>query len=413
MSQAVQAVPSVPLHKNPDFPAESWKLKSQANLLSYEIHEALLLGDLSLEKCALAKAEEAFLRAYELSTQIRDSHASAEALLGLLRIAHESLDQEKIRKWESRVEHLLQDTFPNEPALLWYCKGAVLRFRGKYRQAQKCVHRYLKQAGREGDVPDSAKVLNFSDAEARAWSALAVLLFLRGHEKRARWLVEEVLRRFETRKARRVNGSLYLVLAGLAEHAGDYVTARQMYQNAHASFMAEHNWHSHLQVLLGYARLERAQRNFTQAYWHLDLIEKAASTENFAALRKEIAAEREKLKQEAVDLLIDGSKGYVKTREGGEITFRKQYVLLDMLEALSEAERGLSKAELVRRVWREDYKPAKHDNKLYYNVNRLRKLIEPDSRHPRYLINWREGYRLAPGLRVRKVSARLKTELGR
>ena len=54
-----------------------------------------------------------------------------------------------------------------------------------------------------------------------------------------------------------------------------------------------------------------------------------------------------------------------------------------------------------------------HDNKLYYNINRLRKLIEPNFREPRYLLNWKEGYRLAPGLRVQLLSAAEKQDQGR
>jgi DNA-binding winged helix-turn-helix (wHTH) protein len=65
-----------------------------------------------------------------------------------------------------------------------------------------------------------------------------------------------------------------------------------------------------------------------------------------------------------------------------------------------DLERGLSKAEIIEHVWKEAYRPEAHDNKLYYNINRLRKLIEPDVRNPQYLLNWKEGYRLAPGLRV-------------
>ncbi|NDD91733.1 hypothetical protein EBZ37_06585, partial [bacterium] len=50
-------------------------------------------------------------------------------------------------------------------------------------------------------------------------------------------------------------------------------------------------------------------------------------------------------------------------------------------------------------------RPLAHDNKLYYNINRLRRLIEPDMKQPQYLLNWKEGYRLAPGLRVQVVGA--------
>jgi DNA-binding winged helix-turn-helix (wHTH) protein len=88
--------------------------------------------------------------------------------------------------------------------------------------------------------------------------------------------------------------------------------------------------------------------------------------------------------------------------------------LLHILEALLNAhektggdfERGLSKAEIIESVWKESYSPEAHDNKLYYNINRLRKIIEPNIRKPQYLLNWKEGYRLAPGLRIQYVGDR-------
>src|ERR1700751_4646 len=150
------------------------------------------------------------------------------------------------------------------------------------------------------------------------------------------------------------------------------------------------------------------QQNYSQAYWYVDLVDKAAPGAEFGLLRREIALEKAKLEQDAVDLSIDSRKGTIKTRETGQISLRKQYVLLHILEALSNAhgkegddmERGLSKAEIIQHVWNEPYRPEAHDNKLYYNINRLRKLIEPDVRKPQYLRNWKEGNRLAPGLRV-------------
>jgi DNA-binding winged helix-turn-helix (wHTH) protein len=86
-------------------------------------------------------------------------------------------------------------------------------------------------------------------------------------------------------------------------------------------------------------------------------------------------------------------------------------VLLDILKALSEAHeagkdgKGLTKAEIIQQVWRENYRPEAHDNKLYYNINRLRKLIEPNMKSPVFLLNWKEGYRLAPGLNVQVISS--------
>jgi DNA-binding winged helix-turn-helix (wHTH) protein len=125
-----------------------------------------------------------------------------------------------------------------------------------------------------------------------------------------------------------------------------------------------------------------------------------------------VRREREELEGDAIDLIVDSRHHLVRTREGGVVDLKKQFVLLKILESLAQAHnreggdevRGLSKAELVEKVWNEKYTPALHDNKLYYNINRVRKLIEPEVRRPQYLQNWREGYRLAPDLRVERVS---------
>jgi DNA-binding winged helix-turn-helix (wHTH) protein len=203
-------------------------------------------------------------------------------------------------------------------------------------------------------------------------------------------------------------------LGNLAELDQKYDEALSWFQKSHTAFLAEHNWSYHLYVLYGYARLARKQGNFTQAYWYIDLVDKASQGEGFGLLQREVTAEKLRLEQDAVDLLIDSRKGMIKTRESGKIDLKKQYVLLHILEALSNAhrksgddlDRGLSKAEIIEQVWHESYRPEAHDNKLYYNINRLRRLIEPDLKKPQYLLNWKEGYRLAPGLRVHYIGGR-------
>jgi tetratricopeptide (TPR) repeat protein len=335
-----------------------------------------------------------------------DLRSVMEALSGLLRLASEALDEAEIKRLDAELEALMRSNPQQIPPLAWHCKGVAASYRRDTETAQRCFHRYLRAVRSD---PESGE-----EAVAKAWVMLAINLSNRGLTGRAMGLAREILRRYEVRSFRSINGITYLLLGNLFERDRALEESMRWYQRAHASFLGEHNWFYHLYVLYGYARVHRLQRNYSQAYWNLDLLEKAAAAPEFGLLRREIAIERTRLQQDAVDLLIDSRKGVVKTRESGPISLRKQYVLLHILEALSqahgqggaEAERGLSKSEIIGRVWRESYRPEAHDNKLYYNINRLRKLIEPDVRKPQYLLNWKEGYRLAPGLRVQFVGAR-------
>jgi DNA-binding winged helix-turn-helix (wHTH) protein len=248
---------------------------------------------------------------------------------------------------------------------------------------------------------------------ARAWLVLAAVQNRRGNPDRARRLAGAVFRRFGNRGFRSLNGILFLLLGRMDESAGHLEEAMAFYRKAHASFLSEHNWYYSLSVLFAYARIARLQRNYGQALWHLDLVEQACRGPEYGMLRREIGYERDRLEADQVDLLIDSRKAFIQTREAEKVSLRKQYVLLHILEALAEAharpgadaERGLSKAELIEKVWGERYRPQAHDNKLYYNINRLRKILEKDMREPKYVQNWREGYRLSPELRVRRVVA--------
>jgi DNA-binding winged helix-turn-helix (wHTH) protein len=407
--------------------------RSSVQAFHEQIFEALELGYVLTEKCELEKAKEAFVEALDLSKKFRDFRAQAEAISCLLWLAGEANDPASIEHWERELDSFIRTRPKHVPPMVWYCKGAIARHQKEYRVAQRHFHRYLRgtiQDGKENypagaRVPTtatsgvlySAGARTYDEAVARGWAMLAIVLHQRGFVGRAKWLAQEILRRYETKKPRTVMGLLYLFLGKLAELKRELNEAVKLYQRAHASFLGEHNWYYHLHVLYAYARIARLQQNYPQAYWYLDLLEKATSGSGFGAIKKEILAEKNRLEQDAVDLLIDGEHGVIRTREGGQISLRKQYVLLNILEALSEAHgrddqlsRGLSKAEIIERVWNERYRPEAHDNKLYYNINRLRKLIEPDIRNPQYLLNWREGYRLAPGLRIQFIHEMVRPE---
>jgi DNA-binding winged helix-turn-helix (wHTH) protein len=296
------------------------------------------------------------------------------------------------------------------PPIAWYYRGAIHRHRSEYLEAQKMFLRFLRAVR----VAKPKEPWHESEDLGRAWVILASVAYDRGHLERARWLAEYVRSGYRGPNPGKIIGIAHLLLGRVSEEARLFDEAIGWYQKSHASFLSEHHWFYHLYVLFGYARVARQQQSYPQAYWYLDLVDKAASSPAFGSLRRQLLQERDRLQNDAVDLLIDGRRGVIKTREGGQISLRKQYVLLHILEALSlahnqagqDSERGLSKAEIIERVWNESYRPEAHDNKLYYNINRLRKLIEPDMRQPQYLLNWKEGYRLAPGLRVHWVGER-------
>ena len=370
--------------------------------------KAIDFARILFEKCELKHSRDAYLEALHLSKESDDVASQTEAISGLLRLAAEADDAHEIERWNRELDVVMQRAPETALPMAWYCKAVVSSYRNEYRIAQRYYFKSLRACEKvlKTDTSEDRKI-----EYARIWSNLTATFFERGLKKRAKHSAAFLLARYEDQNLRGINGPLYILLGMFCESDGQFDTAYSWYQKAHRAFLQDRNWFAHLYVLYAYARVERSKRDFAQAYWHLDLMEKASNGPEFGNLHQIIAEERKRLESDAIDLLIDSRKCVVSTREANEVNLGKQYVLLGILEALTEAhnrisadaDRGLSKAEIIERVWREKYRPEAHDNKLYYNINRLRKLIEPDMKHPKYLLNWKDGYRLSPEIKVHYI----------
>ncbi len=374
---------------------------------SNSIQDLLQIAVLRSEKCDLKEAKAAYESALAFAKKEKDIRFMIEAVSGLLRLAGEAKDEKAVQQLDYELTALMSAHPKKIPPMAWHCKGAIASHQKEPLVAQRYFHRYIHASQDEESI-------------AKGWLMVAITFSQRSRFRRAQFLALKILDRFESKNYRGINGIAFLLLGNIAERQRDYDSAWSYYKKSQSTFLGEHNWFYHLYVLYGYARLSRLQQNYTQAYWYLDLLNKATASSEFGLLRSEIQVELDRLEKNAVDILIDSRKGQIKTRMGENISLKKQYVLLHILEVLSDAhakegadiERGVTKAEIIQAVWKESYRPEAHDNKLYYNINRLRRLIEPDIKKPQYVLNWKEGYRLAPGLRVQFIRGANQTVLG-
>ena len=101
------------------------------------------------------------------------------------------------------------------------------------------------------------------------------------------------------------------------------------------------------------------------------------------------------------DIEFDGENHVVKEKQLGEIDFKNQFILLDLLKLfISRQGEVFSKETLVEYIWKQDYDPNVHDNKIYVTIKRLRKLIEPDYDKPKYIFRSKNGYFLNKAIKV-------------
>lgn len=378
-------------------------------------NELIRRGSLRMEKCELKEAGRYFEMALEQSKSKHDLRGISDSLAHLLRYSSEIGNEVALQRWANELEIVLahksdKDSNQMHSPNVWYCRGIVAFRNAQFKKAQILFHRFwreLEKEENEGNVYAEPMLR----LKAQAFLALSLVAIAQGKSKRARYFGEVILKYAEVERPRGILTSTYLMLLRLAERASDTALAKHWLQKAFAESVTEHNWHHYLYVLYGYARVYRIEQDFVQARFYLDLLEKAVVQDEFKNLRLEIAEERVKLNLNRVDLEIDLNRSVLRTREG-EINLRRQHLLIEIIHQLAVAHEhrddeasklGLSKQEIIEKVWKENYNPEAHDGKLYYNINRIRKLLETDQKKPVYLLNWRQGYRLAPELKVRII----------
>jgi DNA-binding response OmpR family regulator len=102
-----------------------------------------------------------------------------------------------------------------------------------------------------------------------------------------------------------------------------------------------------------------------------------------------------------MDMEIDQNSHYVREKHLGEIPFYNKFTLMRILCLLAETPgKEFSKEDLAREIWGQEYNPLRHDNNIYININRLRKLVEPNPRENRYIMNGPRGYYFNPSMKV-------------
>src|SRR6185312_11428979 len=151
-----------------------------------------------------------------------------------------------------------------------------------------------------------------------------------------------------------------------------------------------------------YAYTEAGEVDLARTY--IRLARQMADPENFVFLFRKIGELEKRIvgKNETnFDLVFSSTSNSVVERKKGKIDFKNQFILLDMLKLfLKSPGEVYSKEALVKAVWKQEYDPAVHDNKIYVTIKRLRQLIEPDFDKPRYIYRAKNGYYLNRNAKV-------------
>lgn len=160
----------------------------------------------------------------------------------------------------------------------------------------------------------------------------------------------------------------------------------------------EKDFYTYFALLWGLGLTYKEMGELEKARIYLELGANSIDSKNMYRLHKnisELLKEVQKVSQSPYDMVYDVRSHVVIEKTKGKINFKNQFILLEMLKLfLAHPGRVFSKDELIETIWKEDYNPSVHDNKIYVTIKRLRKLIEPDYNKPKYIFLAKNGYYL-------------------
>ncbi len=163
----------------------------------------------------------------------------------------------------------------------------------------------------------------------------------------------------------------------------------------------------YLHTLATLGTIFRERGESTTARIYLDLARRSLKRNEFPRIARIVDEALEELGGESAvfDLALNLNSGTLHEARKGEIRFDGQLLLRDLLSVFlrsSVKSPGtiLRKEDLVREVWGETYRPQNHDNKIYVNIKRLRRLIEADDGSTEYILSGKQGYYLNPRARI-------------
>ena len=307
----------------------------------------------------------------------------------LLRIWAERLEFGKIDEWSLRLSN--GDLPIQDVPSIHYALGISSCYK-------RNPHEGLNRFSRSFDLSTSAYDRNFAlFGMASSYSMLGD------------WdQVERYLGLLED--GQREKGSTNLKVASLILRAvkfranGQYQEALLNLADSQKLCQTESHLYMALNTLFGLGMTYLEMKDFVKAEEYFDLLHKLVNPAQLKHLSLQVDGKRELIKASVTSLrtieLMDGQERVVVMPDGQRVDLKKQFVLLNLLKVLGESKgQSLTKEEIVGKLWKEEYHPLRHDNKIHATILRLRRLLEEDAKVPQIIQNVEDGYRINPQIK--------------
>lgn len=349
-----------------------------------------LKGELGDFSAAIPKLEESA----RLYSDLKEHRLYIKSLTLILRMLAEMEDSKGVQSIKDRLYDYVTREKIDLNSTTYYTLALVCSHRGEYAQALEHLEKALAMALQQDSKEDMCYAIH----------GLAAVYWSLGRTEDALKEIYNLRVFFQVMKMPELEISSQILNGYILVSLKKYDEAVELFWKAFESLKDQKNMYTYVSLLLamGYTYVEAGEPDLARTY--LKLGSQMADPRHFAFLTRKIGELTRRIQgkgENNFDLVFDPASNSVIERKKGKIDFKNQFILLDMLKLfLRNPGEVYSKEALVKAVWRQDYDPSVHDNKIYVTIKRLRQLIEPDFDKPKYIYRAKNGYYLNRNTRV-------------
>lgn len=344
-------------------------------------------GDFQL---AIPKLKDA-LGAFELNKDYKN-YLKCENLL--LRVYAEIEDHKSIQAAKERLQDQVIRNEIELTAKTYYTLALCASYRGQ----QKVALEYLEKALATALATDNKEDVCY------AIYGLAAIYFQLGRYEDALREIYNLQVFFQVLDFPELKLTSQILNGHILRSCGQPAQALDLFWQSYENLKEQKNLYLFVNLLYAMGLTYKDLGDSGHARLYLQLAKRSADPKNLRVISRAIDKELGELgskDEPQFDLVFDSASNSVVERKKGRIDFKNQFILLDLLQLFVKNPGEVhTKENLVKRIWKQEYDPAVHDNKIYVTIKRLRKMIEPDFEKPRYIFRAKNGYYLNRNTKV-------------
>jgi len=312
----------------------------------------------------------------------------------LLRMYGELAEPEKINSIKEKLQDLVLNEGFELTSKTYYTLGVCTSYKGQHEVALDYFQKALSLALASDDKEDICCAI----------SGIAITYYYMDRLTDALKEIYNLKVFFQVLKLPFLRLSNLMLNAHILRKLGRCEEALEIFWDCYETLRTEKNIFMYVSLLYGMGITYQDLGDVDLARMYLKLAKETADPRYMRILSPLIEQRLKDLgvrPQNEYDLIFNSKQNAVTERKRGKVEFKNQFILLDLLHLfMKNPGSTFSKEQLVEKIWKQEYDPAVHDNKIYVTIKRLRKMIEPDFDKPKYIFRAKNGYYLNKNTRI-------------